>query len=517
VQDVTTSSVIAYRFYEEGLRSFAVADFRAAERLFSASLAEDSSFAMAMHYSLLARIALHREIPLAQQDRLLQLANRASDRERLLIRGTVLILSNEHGLAAVAETLAARYPTEPDGHYLLGLARVNNGDFLAAISHLQRVVDLDSLGLRGTQARCRACDALEQIASAYLAADSPQAAERVARNWLRLQPASTRALFQLSASLQALDRNIEALAFYRRGATINPGQPHDAVYPALFRIRTGDFRDADRELGELSREATPDVAGDALWFLTISLRNQGRLREALTTVDELATRAIKSGTAAAQLRAQVLFEMGRSGQAAALFDSIARVPVAHFSEPYLARHRAWNLTHQATALAALGDTAALTVLTDSIRMWGRRSGFGRDWRLHHHSRGLLLATRGQLQAAAQEFRRAIYSPTSGYTRTNLELARVLMARKQAGEAVVVLRAALRGGLEASNLYVTRTELQEELGRAWEAAGERDSAAVQYRRVLHAWQQADPLLHARRARVAARLKALDVPVAARTRS
>ena len=64
--------------------------------------------------------------------------------------------------------------------------------------------------------------------------------------------------------------------------------------------------------------------------------------------------------------------------------------------------------------------------------------------------------------------------------------------------------ALRGSVESSNLYVTRTELHEQLGQAWDAANGRDSAAAHYRVVATAWKRADEPFRARRARVEARL-------------
>jgi len=49
---------------------------------------------------------------------------------------------------------------------------------------------------------------------------------------------------------------------------------------------------------------------------------------------------------------------------------------------------------------------------------------------------------------------------------NLALGRVLLAQHRPSEAVPVLRAALRGGLDASNYYVTRTELEDALAHAF---------------------------------------------------
>jgi hypothetical protein len=74
--------------------------------------------------------------------------------------------------------------------------------------------------------------------------------------------------------------------------------------------------------------------------------------------------------------------------------------------------------------------------------------------------------------------------------------------------VAVVQPALRGSIEASNLYITRTELHELLAQAWDAANGRDSAVAHYRVVTSAWKRADPLLQSRRARAEARTTARE---------
>ena len=59
----------------------------------------------------------------------------------------------------------------------------------------------------------------------------------------------------------------------------------------------------------------------------------------------------------------------------------------------------------------------------------------------------------------------------------------------------------RGEIDASNLYITRTDLHELLAQAFDAAGHRDSAAAHYKAVLTAWRRADPVYQGRRARAA----------------
>ena len=80
---------------------------------------------------------------------------------------------------------------------------------------------------------------------------------------------------------------------------------------------------------------------------------------------------------------------------------------------------------------------------------------------------------------------------------NLELGRALLRRDRAAEAASVVAPALRGEVDASNLYVTRTELHELLAEAYDKAQMADSAAAHYRVVVRSWSRADPAFHARR--------------------
>jgi hypothetical protein len=161
-----------------------------------------------------------------------------------------------------------------------------------------------------------------------------------------------------------------------------------------------------------------------------------------------------------------------------------------------ARQTAWLLTLVATASVAGGDTLTARVLVDSIERVGRLSGFRRDPLLHHFVRGLLEAAAHHDDAAVREYRAAMDSPTYGYTRINYELGRSLLALHRPTEAIPVVQAALHGGIEGSNLYVTRTALHELLAQLFDAVGRRDSAASHYTSVERAWRSADRSLRPR---------------------
>jgi DNA-binding SARP family transcriptional activator/TolB-like protein len=502
VVDVTTGHPIAYRLYEEGLRAFyQYHDIAAAQRLFTAALVEDSTFAMAAYYAYLAESILDPQSSSEKNPHLAQamrMADRATDRERLMLRAAWLQVWHDPSHLAVAETLVTRYPTEPDGRYWLGVGLMWSGDFLGSLAQLRRVVAMDSLSLRGATALCRACDAIHSIIDAYLNIDSVAAAERTAREYTRIRPRSADSWALLYNVLVAGGRYEEAQSVRRTLDRIEPTTPDARAFAqALIALRKGDFADADGLLAELERDTNSVWHADGAWYSAISLRYQGRVREALEV-----------GRHNPVVAAQVLHEQGRWREAAALFDSVAQhPPFEPWQRGRVARHRAWYLTHSATARAAAGDTSTLAAIADSVEVIATQSAYGRDRRLHHHVRGLLLAARGRWSEAESMFRRALYSPTFGYTRTNLELGRVLLARRRPGEAIAILRPALRGSLEASNLYVTHTELHELLARAYDEAGQPDSAAAHYRWVVNAWRGADPQFRPRREVARRRLVAL----------
>jgi tetratricopeptide (TPR) repeat protein len=338
----------------------------------------------------------------------------------------------------------------------------------------------------------------------YMMADSFPAAERTARDWARLQPRSAAPWLNLHALLSRDGRRDEAIEALRRAIEFEPGASDQQFRLAFTAITTDDYREADRLLLDRLHYGAPDARRDALWWLVITSRNEGRLRDALTFARRLSALADSTWSYEASLATtQVLFEMGRHREAARLFDSLANEArsLADRGSGVVARNRAWRLTHSAASWAAVGDTSRLAPLADSIEAAAHLSAYGRDWRLPGHVRGLLWMARGQPARAAVELRGAIYSPTDGYTRTNLELGRVLLALGKPHEAVAILQPALRGPVDASNLYVTRTEIHELLAHAFAAAGQRDSATTHYRKVAGAWRDADRAFRARSAAAA----------------
>jgi tetratricopeptide (TPR) repeat protein len=352
---------------------------------------------------------------------------------------------------------------------------------------------MDSMSVRNSGPQCVACEALTIMFGAYQFMDSVDATERLAREWVARQPSSPMAWYLLREALSWRD-STGALAAYERMRITSPASPDDMDWLASLSIRSGNFRKAERLLVQTLESGSTNKHASALWWLAISQRHQGRLNDALATTVRM--RRLDPTGFPSLLEGQVLFEMGRYREATAVFDRWVRHTKAFVEPAYRARNVTWMLTHRSAAMAAAGDTERLESIADSMEVIGLRSGYGRDRLLHHHVRGLILAARGRQEDAVAEFRRAIWSPVAGYTRTNFELGRLLIELGRPQEAIPLLRAALHGGLESTNLYVTHTEIRALLSRAYASTNQPDSAAVEARWVERALANADPIGRAR---------------------
>lgn len=509
---VSTSSLAAYRYYEEGLRTYFASNIPQAEQLFAKALKEDSAFAMAQFYYANSNSAGTRTEYFRRLRRAVSLSAGASDRERLLIAASWALANSSPGLRAIAETLTVRYPSELEGFLYTGQGALLALDWAGARKPLQEVIARDSLGLVGRSPRCLACEALVALSESYLLADSIAGSLRIARLWTQLQPGSAQA-WRYYANVFAqrgwADSSLAALHVADSLGSVGFQSAHTLMAIHLY---TGAYGEAEQIMRVELQSGPPKTRLEAGWQLANVLRQEGRYTEAL----DLARRYRRdlaeptppgSAPTSAYLEAQLLFDLGQYQASAALFDSIAK-STSGFEDPSaLARNRVWAWTHMADALASMGDTIRLSALADSVRILAEASGYARDTRMHYHIRGLLLASRGFSFEAAQAFEKAMTSPSDGFSRTNYELAGTWLRLKRPKDAIPTLQAAIRGSFEGGNLYVTRTDLQERLAEAWDAAGVKDSAAEHYRQVVRAWEKADSLLIPRRAAAARALTRL----------
>jgi tetratricopeptide (TPR) repeat protein len=529
VENAHARRVAASRLYSDGLTQYYGGDRRAAAPLFRAALATDSGMAMAAYY--IARCELEDNWPAARDAFRLALrgARGLPTHERLVLEQAWADATNDPTGVARADSLLARFPDDPDALVAAGRARVSTGDFLGAVPHLRRAIVRDAGSFRAAGERCIACDAEHLLISAYLYADSIPAAELVARDWTVRQPNAPDAWDHLAWVLDHAGQPDAAIEAGHVRTRLSSNKDQDGMRVLTVDLRAARFDSADRVLAMRAGSGDAGMRAEALWWRALSLRTQGRSREALAAA--LAYRADRGAPGQdagwptadqAYAQAAALFDLGRFHEAAALFDSAAgdrwrsAADVARETSSRLARHRVWGLTLVATALAAAGDTAPLPALADTIEVLGRSSGYWRDRLLHHYVRGLVFQARADTAAALTEWRSALRHQSEEYSRINLMLGRALVANGRAADAVAVLGPPLRASMESVNYYVTHAELHEALAQAYDAAGRPDSAAAHYAWVTIAWQRGDPMFRSRWQAACARLLALSVSPSDRAR-
>jgi DNA-binding SARP family transcriptional activator len=501
IADATTRSAIAYRLYEEGLRAFYQWNHAGALTLMRAALSEDSTFALAAYYESLL-VAPGDSALLRVRDRALRLARHAPERERLMITAEIQSRSLEPSARAIAESLAARYPEDPRAFATLASTRTFWGDWAGAVAAIERAIAGDSAA-HATSISCRLCDDFIVLADIYSWWDSLPAVERVAERYLRVHPESHQPWVLRATAAARRGDSLAAYESLRRIAAQASDRPSDAIFAIRINLTLEDWASAEGEATRLLASLHLPEYQEGRWLLFIALRNQGRLREAWTLFHTGSLPGVVAPLAQQRddnvNEAILSLESGNPVAAAALF-ARNRPQYARARKSGLrARLLTWSGTLQGMSLAAAADSAGVRRLADSVETWGRGSLYGRDQKSHHFLRASVLAAAGRHEDAVREYRQAMHSSSLGFTRVNYDLAKCLLELGRPLDAVSVLQPALRGEVDASNLYITRTDLHERLAEAFVSAGKPDSAAAHYRAVVKAWQRADPGFHARRDR------------------
>lgn len=510
ITDVTTSSLDAYRAYEAGLRDYYRLDFAVAERHFRDALEADSNFAMAAYYYALA--SQDATIRLTRLNEAYRRAARTGDRERLLISAIWAMSHAAPNTRALAETLAVRYPAELDGHLVLGYALSNAEEYPAALRSFSRVVEMDSLGLRGRGVRCGACEAYSNLIAGYAGTDSFETSARVARAWAAAQPANPVPVRQLGILSHHL-RDPAAAARYllqARALDTSTANHHlDSTIHLWLQERYADVERADRARLALSIPYMERI--DVLWDVMLALAQQGRFEEALKTASTLLREVEAAGhverdghplaVTMGLVEAQGLRQVGRLEEAAARFESLSRFELPPGTSSLRASSRIWIYAHLASTLYQARDTARLARLVDRMDSIKTLSGVTRDLKFPRYARGLLEAARGRDGAAYDAFREASFIAVDGFAPPRIERARAALRLGRPREAIALLQRLM---YSSYHWYYTRTELHETLAEAWAAAGNRDSARAHLQAVERAWRNADPPAQARLAQLRQRL-------------
>jgi len=489
IGDVETTNVEAYRAY---LRARQAADEgRHADHIRNLDLALslDSGFIAAVSERLSVAVGDNDQ---ATIDRLRPLfaryASRATEWDRMSQELDQAYADGEHERAeALGARLVARFPRDPHAYQKLHVIYMMHGRFDQAERVALSALALDSLGIEAGNGPCVPCTGYMALTDARLATGNYAGALTSARRWVALQPGVPSAWMNRARVALALQQFDTALALARRAQIIAGGGDEYWEFSVRVLLMARRYADADTAIATAMASQRRGAAFDMKALLE---RERGQLRASNRTVDQAAAE-VPGLYWLKLMKANTLGRLGSYDEAARLIESMTHPGKVVF--PLLggtARGFAWHHALEADILAPKGDTVRLRSLADSVEVGGSRSYYGRDWRLPHHIRGQVALAGHRYDEAIRELTQALWT-RAGWTRTNVELARAYLAKKQPGDAVAALRGAYEQPLDAMARYVPRSELDYWMALSFHAAGQMDSARVYASRARESWAEADP--------------------------
>jgi tetratricopeptide (TPR) repeat protein len=496
--DVETSNVGAYQHYVRAVQAAGEGRFADQLRELDAAIALDSGFVSALSDRFrIAQTAQDRKLVERLANALNAARSRAGDWDRLREDVFAAQHNGEHSrTVTLGRQLVERYPHDPRSYEILADVYALHGRWEAADSVLHRALSLDSLGMESGRGPCAPCTALGGVVRMRLAMGELADAEKAARRWVSLQPDAPAAWSHIAEVLSYMGRYDSALTVARRAASL---AGDDAGYDARIGrilVMARRYAAADSAARAWLGRDDGDYHIEAMDLRSTLLRERGRFRES----NQLIKRLVAEYPAARSLelvRADGLARLGEWKDASLVYEGLLHdANVKEPSSPYqslagdAARAFAWDHALLAEAIAQSGDTIRLRALADSIQSIGARSYYGRDWRLHHHVRGLIAERGGRLREAIREFDAARWG-SAGWTVTVAHMARAHIALGEPKEALALLREAYESSPDAMGRYLTRSELDLLMAEAFARAGMRDSSEHYAAYVRNAWSDADP--------------------------
>lgn len=502
--EVETANPLAYEAYIRYLRA------ANAERGFDAITALDEAIALDSGFVTALRERASIAFPTADVRLLGTLLeafrrheSRATEFDRTFLAAQTAFYEGEHDRArGLVRQLMERYPRDPRSYPLAYEILNSHGRWAEAEDVLLQLLALDPSLRRLSAGPCVPCVSYGRLSYLRLARGNLEGAEEATRRYVALAPDVAQGWDHLSIVLGARGRYAEALTAAEQMARLgDEGRSRARQQQIRLFLMMRDWARADSAIRAFRREATPPELPSVLDFAAMAHRERGRHRAAIAALDSMAW----AGTPGA-LEIVAGNSLGRIGQyAAARTRFRASPPVAPVpADPEIrafglrgdvTRGFAWHRALEADAIAESGDTLRLRIIADSLEALAGWSYYGRDWRLHHHVRGLLLARANRHEEAISEFQLAQWGEL-GFSRTLAEQARSEVAVGRPEEALQTLRRAYIVPLDAMGRYQPRTELDWLMVEAFRAAGRADSAVIYEQWVREAWAEADPEIRAK---------------------
>jgi tetratricopeptide (TPR) repeat protein len=482
VGTLTTVDLDAYQAYFEGEAKLNQLDFDAAGKSFQSAIRMDSTFALA-YYRLAytewwargQQATSRRHVAYAMRN-----LQRIPVKERYLVRA--LSAGLEEGFEAqipILREMRRLYPDDKEMLFGLGDAEFHSGSVDSSIVHFQAVLAIDPTMER----------ALQHLSWAYQGKGMDAEALATAERWVNVSHDAEAYEFVAGCYIRSgdLDAATQALDVARTHA------PKSPVIP--LRLAAIDFRQHKIDEAFAQTSAADELlhahnefsARGELWRMRAGILYPytGRYRDVQRVLDESESVAAEIGPDSA-FSASIQMSKAMLGFWADQNAPRALLALEHINEPKQLREHG-DLAQAKIMLSLIsGDS---TRARELLRTEGRH--------LSPDSRAVVEAARAMATGdCAAGSRLAAERPSFGANRGAREVLRYMSARCliDAGhpdQAIGALKAVVNAPLLNPDAAPAYGPSWFELGRAYEATGDRTHAIQAYETLLHMWKDGDP--------------------------
>ena len=492
IKDLVTSSVEAYRYYEEGRRYHLLGKAKEAVLPYEKALEVDPGFAMA----LLRLSEVHNIQGLRKEGdeyarRALEQADRLTARERYYIE-CVYYQRKEGTRGRSIEAYEKVLELDPDD----GAARIN---LTLAYFGLERfdeaIVHLEEL----TRRRYSFVGTPWLLALAYSAqrAQFDRGYEAL-QDYIARNPDTSQGHLNLGDHFTDWGKLDEALAAFEKAQSLSPGDPSPLVGMWRVFILREEWERA--QAAAQSLEELPE----SVWkyrgsrFLAVTRLYQGRSREGLTFLERARAYA-ESGTRKAQAdndAARVLLEKGQAARALERAQQAQREGKGDLPE--------WEgLFLAALAQARLGRREDAETTAEALRRTTESLPTEKEKRRYHHLAGELALGRGDARVAIKELEQAqsmlpargpmplfLVAPQPQHVPVWFSLATAYLTAGEEEKAAEGFYRITESTTEHIFWPIPYVRSFYFLGKIHENRGELDKSREYYRRFVDFWQDGD---------------------------
>lgn len=497
LMDLETTSLEAYQHYMRGLENVQAGRMAAGVRDIDASIALDSGFIPALRVRLSWAISGNDTAMVRRLRQQIQRnAARATQFDRLEQELWDAYFGGERERsAALARGLVRRYPRDPRAYQALESILKTYGLFEEAERVAIAGLALDSLAMRAGTGPCAQCVGFFSIVNMRWLQGDYAGAAAWAQRWIAEQPDAPSAWTSLAWTLSYAGKADSSLALMQRAVALSGNELWSMDLYARMLMINRRYATADSVIGRIEALHGGASVVEAADLRSLLAREHGRPGEANRIIERHMAASPSSAWFMDVVRADNRRLAGDNAGAAQTYEQLSHggpTPQLQLPlDPGAARAFCWHHALAADALGLTGDTLRLRGIADTLAAGCQRSYYGRDWRLHHHVRGLIAMRGGRYDEAEREFVQAVWTEVEGWSRTAVELAKARIAAGRPNDAIVALRTAYATRLDAMGRYVPISELDFWMALAFAEAGAADSARVYREYHERAWQNAEP--------------------------